>query len=238
MTEELRRSCSRKEEEIEKLDCVNRELRDKLRGLSEEITSKNQSLKSLHGQFVEIDEDIKRFRAEFSEKEGKVRELEEKLRLRESQLEEVRLRLTQRDEQEKINMKSVRSVKKLPRRERFSLDQSESSLSVLQRPLVRRDRRALQEKEREERGDIEKDQQPGGQRHHQESQYRGRVRHSPTLPGNSFSPHLRPRLPAPDTWPSLLLYWACPQSESYESILSCTSHHHIKEDVHDDVCQP
>ena len=148
MIEELRRSCSRKEEEIEKRDCVNRELRDKLRGLSEEITSKNQSLKSLHGQFVEIDEDIKRFRAEFSEKEWKVRELEEKLRLRESQLEEVRLRLTQREE--KINMKSLRSVKKMPRRERFSLDQSESSLSVLQRPLVRRDRRARQEKERED----------------------------------------------------------------------------------------
>ena len=158
MIEELRRSCSRKEEEIEKLDSVNRELRDQLRGLSEEITSKNQSLKSLHGQFVEIDEDIKRFRAEFSEKEWKVRELEEKLRLRESQLEEVRLRLAQREEQEKINMKSVR-IKKLPRRERFSLDQSESSLSVLQRPLVRRDRRARQEKEREERGDIEKETQ-------------------------------------------------------------------------------
>ena len=131
-----------------------------MRGLSGEITSKNQSLKSLHGQFVEIDEDIKRFRAEFSEKEVKVRDLEEKVRLRESQLADLRLRLAQRDLQlEKMNMKSQRSVKKVPRRERFSLDQSESSLSVLQRPLVRRGRRTLQEKEMEAVSALEKETQ-------------------------------------------------------------------------------
>ena len=158
MIEELRRSCSRKEEENEKLDTVNRELRDQVIGLSEEITNKNQNLKSLHGQFLEIDEDIRRFRAEFSEKEVKVRDLEEKVRLRESQLEGLRLRLAQRNSQlENINTKIQRSVMKFPRRERFSLDQSESSLSVLQRPLVRRGRRALQEKEIEGRTGLEKE---------------------------------------------------------------------------------
>ena len=82
--------------------------------MSEEITNKNQNLKSLHGQFVEIDEDIKRFRAEFSEKEVKVRDLEEKVRLRESQLADLRLRLAQRDSQlEKMNMKSQRSAELL-----------------------------------------------------------------------------------------------------------------------------
>ena len=82
------------------------------------------------------------------------------MRLRESQQEDLKLRLAQRDLQlEKMKMKSQRSVKKVPRRERFSLDQSESSLSVLQRPLVRRGRRTLQEKEMEAVSALEKETQ-------------------------------------------------------------------------------